>query len=73
DGFHAGLLIDTVTRDLAADASVMRNLAAKPDVYRLSTALADVGVAIAAERWDEAERGWAAFKSLQTELDPEMY
>ncbi|MHA1554414.1 MAG: cytochrome c peroxidase, partial [Alphaproteobacteria bacterium] len=73
DTFHAGLLIDTVASDLAADASVMRNLAAKPDVYRLSTALADVGVAIAAERWEEAERGWAAFKSLQTELDPEMY
>ncbi len=73
DAFHARLLIDTVAPDLVADASVMGNFAAKPDVYRLSAVLEEVGKAIDERAWDLAQDRWQAFKALQDRLDPEMF
>ncbi len=70
---HAMLMIDTVAADLAADASVMANLAAKPEVYALANALAEVGKAIEAGDWDLADRGWQSFKAQQAEIDERMY
>jgi cytochrome c peroxidase len=73
DAFHAQLLIDTVAADLAADASAMANLAAKPEVYALAAILEEVGAVIAAGDWKAAEARWAAFKARQTEIDARMF
>ena len=73
DAEHAMLMIDTVAADLAADASVMANLAAKPEVYALAGTLAEVGVAIEAGDWELADRHWQAFKTHQAEIDERMY
>ena len=73
DAFHAKLMIDTVAGDLAADASGMANLAAKPQVYELAVILADVGEAIERSDWDEAETLWANFKARQDEYDARMF
>ncbi|MGI9385562.1 MAG: cytochrome c peroxidase [Methyloligellaceae bacterium] len=73
DTFHAKLLIDTVATDLAADASGMANLAAKPKVYELAAALAGIGKAIDQSDWDEAKTRWGAFKELQEKYDEAMY
>lgn len=60
---HILLLTDTVAADLAADASTMSNLAARPEVYALAERLADVGAAVRGEDWEAAEASWTAFKS----------
>ncbi|MFT6657303.1 cytochrome c peroxidase [Maritalea sp.] len=73
DAENIALLVDTVAPDLSADAAVMVNQAAKPDVYRLSAHLRAVGEASAAGDWGEAAAEWAAFKKLQSEIDKGMY
>jgi len=73
DAFHAKLMIDTVAADLAADASGMANFSAKARVYELASVLEDVGVAIDSDDWEAAGRHWSKFKTVQTEIDPEMY
>lgn len=73
DAFHALLLIDTVSGDLAADASVMGNLDAKPQIYALAERLAAVGQAIRDDDWALAQAEWAAFQSLQSEIDRQVY
>jgi hypothetical protein len=66
-------MIDTVAADLGEDASEMLNAGAKSEVYRLAGMLADAGRAIESEDWAAAERQWAAFKSLQAEIDAKAY
>ncbi|VVT00162.1 Cytochrome C [Roseovarius sp. EC-HK134] len=66
DAEHILLLTDTVAADLAADASTMSNLAARPEVYALAGRLADVGAAVRDGDWAAAEASWSAF---QTEAD----
>ena len=63
DAEHILLLTDTVAADLAADASTMSNLTARPDVYALAERLAEVGAAVRDEDWPAAEASWSAFKS----------
>ncbi len=63
DAEHILLLTDTVGADLAADASTMSNLAARPEVYALAERLAEVGLAVRDEDWVTAEASWAAFKA----------
>jgi cytochrome c peroxidase len=63
DAVHILLLIDTVAADLAADASTMSNLDARPGVYALAERLAAVGAAVREEDWAAAEASWTAFKS----------
>lgn len=63
DAEHILLLTDTVAADLAADASTMSNLAARPEVYALAERLAKVGAAVRVEDWEAAETSWTAFKS----------
>ena len=73
DAFHAKLMIDTVAADLAADASAMANLAAKPKVYEIAAVLADIGKAIEQRDWKKAGKQWATFKELQEKYDEAMY
>lgn len=73
DAAHALLMIETVSADLAADASAMANLDAKPEVYTLAETLGRIGKAIRAEDWPAAEAEWAAFKALQAEIDERMF
>lgn len=61
DAKHILLLTDTVAPDLAADASTMSNLAAKPEVYALAKRLTEVGAAVRQEDWPNAEASWSAF------------
>lgn len=63
DAEHILLLTDTVAADLAADASTMANLAARPEVYALAERLAEIGAAVRVEDWEAAEASWAAFKT----------
>ncbi len=63
DAMHILLLTDTVAADLAADASTMINLAARPEVYALAERLTEVASAVRAEDWAAAEKSWAAFKA----------
>ncbi|MGR3623696.1 cytochrome c peroxidase [Pseudophaeobacter sp.] len=73
DAKNIALLVETVAPDLAADASVMVNQAAKPDVYLLAAYLQAVGDASAAGNWSEAATAWDTFKTLQSEIDKGMY
>lgn len=73
DAENIALLVDTVAPDLAADASVMVNQTAKPDVYLLSAHLRAVGDASAAGNWDDAAAAWDMFKTLQSEINEGMY
>lgn len=73
DAQHAKLMIDTVAADLAADASTMSNLAAKPEVDELASKLTSVGGAIDAGDWAMANEQWRAFKAHQAEIDERMY
>jgi len=62
DTQHILLLTDTVAADLAADASTMENLSARPEIYELANRLADVGIAVRAEDWEAADVSWSLFK-----------
>jgi cytochrome c peroxidase len=70
---HAELMLATVAPDLAADASAMSNLAAKPKVIELAGLLQNMRKAIAANDWKLAGQQWATFKKLQTKYDGGMY
>ena len=63
DAEHILLLTDTVAADLAADASTMSNLTARPEVYALAERLAAVGDAVRDDDWGAAEASWTAFKT----------
>jgi cytochrome c peroxidase len=73
DAEHAMLLVDTVSADLAADASAMSNLAAKSEVYALAKILASVGESIAAADWPVAEARWEEFKRAQADVAERMF
>jgi mono/diheme cytochrome c family protein len=73
DAQNIALLVDTVAPDLAADASVMTNQSAKPEIYEFASILNAIGEASAAGNWDEAERQWLKFKTMQAEIDERMY
>ncbi len=73
DAAHAILLVDTVAADLAADASAMKNLAAKSDVYALSAILEDVGEAVSAGDWTAADARWSDFKRTKADIAQRMF
>jgi mono/diheme cytochrome c family protein len=73
DAENIAVLIDTVAPDLAADASVMTNQSAKPEIYRFAAILRKVGEASTAGDWAEASRQWNAFKTMQAEIDERMF
>ena len=73
DAENIAVLIDTVAPDLAADASVMINQNAKPEIYRFAAILQAVGDASAAGDWAEASLQWDAFKTMQAEIDERMF
>lgn len=73
DTEHILLLVDTVAADLAADASTMSNLTARPEIYALSKQLADVGVAIRDGNWDNAEASWTAFQTQAAAIDERAF
>lgn len=73
DTKHTLLLIDTVAADLSADAGTMENLAARSEIYALSSILADVGEAVKNDDWDAAEKSWAAFQAAATDVQARAY
>ncbi|MFV2035329.1 MAG: cytochrome c peroxidase, partial [Halocynthiibacter sp.] len=73
DQANIALLVGTVTFDMVRDASLMKNLAAKPDVYRLAELLRAVGTAAAAGDWGVAGTKWQAFQTLQAEINERIY
>ena len=73
DAEHILLLVDTVGADLAADASTMSNLSARPDVYALAERLNQVGAAVRAEDWDTAEANWTAFQAEALTLEARAF
>ncbi|MEX2482213.1 MAG: cytochrome c peroxidase [Gammaproteobacteria bacterium] len=73
DAEHTLLLIDTVAADLAADAGIMSNQSARPEIYRLADILFAVGDAVRADDWETAERHWAKFKTEAEAIDERVY
>ena len=73
DAKHALIMINTVAPDLAADASTMKNLDAKPDVYRLAGLLNSVASHIKKDDWDAAQKSWNEFKTLQDAVAEGMF
>lgn len=73
DTQHILLLTDTVAADLAADASTMSNLAARPEIYRLAETLDSVGDAVREGDWTAAEARWAEFQAQQAEIDERVF
>ena len=73
DAENIAVLVDTVAPDLAADASVMTNQSAKPEIYKFAAILRSVGDASAAGDWAEASRQWEVFKAMQDEIDGRMF
>jgi mono/diheme cytochrome c family protein len=73
DAQNIALLVDTVAPDLAADASVMTNQSAKPEIYAFARLLSEIGAASAAGNWEDAEQKWQKFKTMQAEIDERMF
>lgn len=73
DAHHALLLIDTVAADLAAETSLMANIDARENVYRLAAELDAVGAAIRADDWSAAAARWAEFGRLRDAVDAGMF
>ena len=73
DAQHILLLVDTVAADLAADASTMANLAARPDIYQLADRLNAVGAAVRENDWAAAKESWAAFKLDARQIDERAF
>mgnify|MGYP003113490497 FL=1 len=73
DATHILLLTDTVAADLAADASTMANLAARPEIYALAERLVAVGAAVRDEDWAAAEESWSAFQSEARALEERAF
>ena len=73
DAAHILLLTDTVAADLAADASTMANLAARPEIYALAERLVAVGAAVRDEDWAAAEESWSAFQSEARALEERAF
>jgi cytochrome c peroxidase len=73
DAEHILLMTDTVAADLAADASTMANLGARPEVYALAERLAEVGAAVRAEDWPAAEASWSAFQAEATAIEERAF
>ena len=68
DAEHVLLLVDTVAADLAADASTMSNLGARPDVYDLARILEEVGAGVRDGDWSAAEAAWGRFKTRSQDI-----
>lgn len=51
----------------------MENLAARSEIYALSSILADVGEAVKNDDWDAAEKSWAAFQAAATDVRARAY
>ncbi|KZL22152.1 Di-heme cytochrome c peroxidase [Pseudovibrio axinellae] len=73
DKANIKVLVETVAPDLKADASTMKNLSAKSEVYQLANLLHAVGIAVANDKWADADANWQAFQALQNEVDERMY
>jgi cytochrome c peroxidase len=73
DAENIAILVATVAPDLAADASIMVNQSAKPQVYALAGILIAVGEASAAGDWSAASRNWQDFEAMQADIDERMY
>lgn len=73
DAKHAVLMLETVSLDLAADASGAVNPAAKPKAIELANILAEMRKAIDGGDWAASETGWTRFKELKAKYDKEMY
>lgn len=73
DKANIEVLVNTVAPDFKADASTMKNLSAKSEVYQLASLLQAVGDAVANDKWSEASKNWQAFQALQNEIDERMY
>ncbi len=70
---HSELLLATVAGDLAADASGMTNLSAKPKVYELAGLLERVRKSVVRQDWSAATATWEKFKQRQQHYDEDMY
>ena len=73
DAEHTLLLIDTVAADLAADAGIMSNQSARPEIYRIAEILFAVGDAVRAGEWETAEDHWTKFKAEAKAIDERVY
>ncbi len=73
DTRHIVLLTDTVATDLAADASTMANLAARPQIYALADLLTAVGDAAQAADWSTAEANWSEFQAQAAAIEERAY
>lgn len=73
DAFHAKLLIRTVAGDLIADSAAMFNRAAMTEVLVMANDLIEIGKAIDAGDWADAERRWAAYKKKEAKLASALY
>lgn len=73
DAEHTLLLIDTVAADLAADAGIMSNQSARPEIYRIAEILFAVGDAVRADDWETAEAHWTKFKAEAKAIDERVY
>lgn len=73
DGFHARLLIRTVSRDLSADASGLTDVRLMPAVYDLAGLLEGIDRVIAAGDWARAKRLWAEYKAKEKRLATKLY
>lgn len=73
DAKHILILSDTVAADLAADASTMVNLSARPEIYELAERLAKIGTAVRAENWNLAEANWTLFKAGVAKIEERAF
>ena len=73
DRRHALLLLETVGRDLRADAAGMANTAALARVSELAGRIDAISDAIAAKDWPTAERLWAQYKRTEARHAAEIY
>ncbi len=70
DKFHIKLLIDTVSRDLKADAISLRNLDQSTYIYELTAKMGKILNAVEEENWKQSASLWLEYQELEKKYGP---
>jgi len=70
DKFHIKLLIDTVSRDLKADAIGLKNLDQSTYIYELTAKMGKILNAVEEDNWKQSASLWLEYQELEKKYGP---
>ena len=72
DGFHISLLLNTVSKDLKADAAGLKNLDQSSLVYELTDKLDSIMDAVERNDWQKSASLWLEYQELENKYGPKL-